>query len=114
MTAGPLEPRDRPAANDAEDDLSIVPGLEAAPEGPPASDPTHDMAVDPAAPLDPSTQPASDRRPPPPGQGQTLTDMLGEGAQEGQRDNFQWAYGLIGVLAFLALVSWLFSSVVGR
>ena len=48
----------------------------------------------------------------PPGQGQSLTDLLGKaGTYEGDRDNYQWVAGLIGVLAFLALVAFLFNSV---
>ena len=147
---GPDE-RDRPAAA-ADDDLSIVPGLEElpAPRGEmppgrldPALDPDRydpvrdagpaawptgplDPALDPdrydpgrdaaslAGPLDPALDP--DRYDPrqdlPPGQGQTLTDLLGEGAHEDSRDNYQWALGLLGVVAFIALVSWFFGSVV--
>lgn len=48
----------------------------------------------------------------PPGQGQSLPELLGQaGTHEGERDNFQWAFGLLGVVAFLALVAWLFGSV---
>ena len=47
----------------------------------------------------------------PPGQGQTLTDLLGPGAQEGSRDGYQWVAGLLGVFAFLALVAFLFNNV---
>ena len=48
----------------------------------------------------------------PPGQGQTLTELLGkEGSQEGDRDGYQWVAGLIGVFLFLALVAFLFNSV---
>lgn len=132
MTAGPLEPRDRRAVTDAEDDLSIVPGLEPLPQPPepraeppgrldPALDPdrydpTRDPVADagPIGRLDPALDPDRYQPPAPPGQGQTLTDLLGEGAYEDKRDAFQWAYGLLGVLAFLALVSWLFGSVVAR
>jgi hypothetical protein len=35
----------------------------------------------------------------------TLPELLGEGAHEGERDNATWLWGLLGVLAFLALVS---------
>lgn len=73
-------------------------------------DPSRDTApVAPAGRLDPARDPDRYR---PPGQGQTLTDLLGEGAHEEKRDNYQWALGLLGVLAFLALVSWFFTSVV--
>ena len=48
----------------------------------------------------------------PPGQGQSLPELLGEaGTHEGERDNYQWAIGLLAVIAFLALVSFLFSNV---
>ena len=48
----------------------------------------------------------------PPGQGQSLTDLLGKaGTYEGERDGYQWVAGLLGVLAFLALVAFLFQSV---
>ena len=48
----------------------------------------------------------------PPGQGQSLPELLGEaGTHEGERDGYQWAFGLIGVFLFLALVAWLFSEV---
>ena len=48
----------------------------------------------------------------PPGQGQSLTDLLGKaGTHEGDRDGYQWIAGLIGVFAFLALVAFLFNSV---
>jgi hypothetical protein len=91
---------------------------------PPTQAPTHyDRAFDPdrydpsreTAPvgrLDPASDP--DRFDPvkqvPPGQGQTLPDLLGEGAYEEKRDGYEWAIGLLGVLAFLALVSWSFGS----
>ena len=48
----------------------------------------------------------------PPGQGQSLPDLLGKaGTHEGERGGYQWAFGLIGVFLFLALVAWLFSEV---
>lgn len=73
-------------------------------------DPTRDAAPV-AAPrrLDPARDPDRYR---PPGQGQTLTDLLGEGAHEDTRNNYEWAVGLLSVVAFLALVSWFFTSVV--
>lgn len=59
--------------------------------------------------LDPADDPD---RYAPPGQGQSLVDLLGkEGTQEGERDNYEWAAGLLGVLAFLALVAFLFNNV---
>ena len=48
----------------------------------------------------------------PPGQGQSLPELLGEaGTHEGDRDNYQWALGLLGVFVFLGLVAFLFSNV---
>jgi len=94
------------------DDVSIVPGL--GPSGP------LDMSKDPdrydpsaditeiGGPLDRSLDPDQYW---PPGQGQTLTELLGEGAHEDTRDNLSWAYGLLSILAFLAFVSWFFTSV---
>jgi hypothetical protein len=104
VVSRPTDPREP-------DETTVVSGL--GPTGPldmskdpdrydPAADPTV-----PGGPLDRSLDP--DRYPP--GQAQTLTDLLGEGAQESQRDNGQWAYGLLSVLLFLALVSWFFSAV---
>lgn len=40
-----------------------------------------------------------------PGEGQTLPELLGEGAQEGERDSMNWLIGLAGVLGFLLLFS---------
>jgi hypothetical protein len=120
------------------DDVSIVPGL--GPSGPLDSGPGRhepppsaypavgplDLSKDPdryhpdrddagghdditavGGPLDRSLDPDRYR---PPGQGQTLTDLLGDGAHEEKRDNMQWAYGLLSILAFLAVVSWFFNS----
>lgn len=131
--SSPLQDPDGP---EPADDLSIVPGL--GPSGPldRSKDPDRydaarddasphpadgrlDMAKDPdrydpaaditavGGPLDRSLDPDRFR---PPGQGQTLTDLLGDGAHEDTRDNLSWAYGLLGILAFLAFVSWFFSS----
>lgn len=59
--------------------------------------------------LDPSQDPD---RYLPPGQGQSLPELLGEaGTHEGERDTYQWVFGLVGVFAFLALVAYLFGSV---
>jgi hypothetical protein len=69
----------------------------------------HPRVVEPVAPLDPRNDPD---RFLPPGQGQSLTDLLGKaGTYEGDRDGYQWIAGLLGVLAFLALVAFLFQSV---
>jgi hypothetical protein len=119
---GPQEDGDRPA----------VPGLEP-PDGrtrpldmagdpdrfdatrstEPVFDPDeHPRVVEPTAPgggLDPAKDPDRFR---PPGQGQSLTDLLGEGAHVDGRDGYQWVAGLLGVLGFLALVAFLFQNVV--
>ena len=69
----------------------------------------HPRVVEPVGPLDMSQDPD---RFLPPGQGQSLTDLLGKaGTYEGDRDGYQWIAGLLGVLAFLALVAFLFQSV---
>lgn len=105
-------PMSDPYEEDPAEDVSIVPGL--GPSGPldMSKDPDrYDPAADVTAvggPLDRSLDPDRYR---PPGQGQTLTDLLGEGAHEDKRDNAQWAVGLLSILAFLAFVSWFFSSV---
>jgi hypothetical protein len=47
-----------------------------------------------------------------PGEGSSLPDLLGTaGTHEGHRDNYEWAYGLLAVLIFLGLVSFLFNNV---
>lgn len=43
---------------------------------------------------------------------QNLTELVGkERSFEDERDNYQWAYGLLAVLGFLALVAFLFNNV---
>jgi len=37
--------------------------------------------------------------------GRTLPGLLGEGAQEQERESYAWAFGLVAVLAFLLLVT---------
>lgn len=55
-------------------------------------------------PLDPSQDPdrfpATDR-----GRGESLKDLLGEGAQEDDRDGWTWLLGLGMVFAFLLLIT---------
>ncbi|MCU1596258.1 MAG: hypothetical protein JWO12_3650 [Frankiales bacterium] len=58
-------------------------------------------------PLDPAADPDRYDARKPGGRGQTLDDLMGEA--EDKRDNLQWLFGLIGVLAFLVLVSLLLS-----
>jgi hypothetical protein len=70
-------------------------------------DPTEQPVV--VGPLDLSQDPD---RMPRPGEGQSLTDLLGkERSYEEDRDGYEWVFGLLGVLAFLALVAFLFSNV---
>jgi hypothetical protein len=52
----------------------------------------------PAGPLDPEADPDRYRSP-------TLPGLLGEGAQEDERNNLTWLLGLVGVFAFLLAVS---------
>jgi hypothetical protein len=106
-----------------EPDPYAVPGLEPADgrtrpldmsKDPDRFDPDeHPQIVEPAPVLPRGLDPAKDPdRFLPPGQGQTLNDLLGPaGTYEGERDNYQWIAGLLGVVAFLALVAFLFNSV---
>ena len=90
------------------------PRILGAADDPDRFDPAADAAAAPAADaasrrLDPAQDPD---RFLPPGQGQTLTELLGQdGAHEDERDNYQWAIGLLCVLGFLALVGFLFQNV---
>jgi hypothetical protein len=75
----------------------------------PAQDPdrydaSKDVAPSPGPParLDPAQDPDRFRSP-------TLPGLLGEGAQEGERDGATWLLGLVSVFAFLILVSVLVS-----
>ena len=106
MTTGPLDPRLDPDRYRPEE-----------PDPPPVVP----EAGDGTSPLDPADDPdrfvpdlPSDAPPPlsGQGQGQSLTDLLGSSrTYEGERDNYQWALGLLAVLAFLGLVAFLFGSV---
>ena len=118
MTA-PLDPRHDPDRYrpGQPDDLSIVPGLGEGRTRPMdlSKDPDR---FDPSAPAVPPELPRGldPRHDPdrftPPGQGQNLIDLLGkEGAFEEKRDGYEWVFGLLAVLAFLALVSFVFNSV---
>ena len=114
MSVGPLDPRKDPDRYvlDEPDDTSIVPGLGRTQPLDPALDPDRfDASAPPELPrgLDPAYDPD---RFTPPGQGQSLTDLLGkEGAYEEKRDGYEWVFGLLAVIAFLALVAFLFGSV---
>jgi hypothetical protein len=71
----------------------------------PSQDPDRFVPTDePVGPLDPAADP--DRFAP---DGRTLPELLGEGAYEDERDNLTWLLGLLGIVAFLVLVSWLLS-----
>lgn len=115
------EPRQDPDRHGSvpADDLSIVPGFANGALGDgrtrpldPSRDPDRfDPDAVPELPrgLDPTYDPD---RFTPPGQGQSLPDLLGkEATYEGDRDAWQWVYGLLTVLAFLAVVSLLFNYV---
>jgi hypothetical protein len=67
----------------------------------PRQDPDrYDESRDPAPlpELDPEADPDRYRSP-------TLPGLLGEGAQEGERDNLTWLLGLVAVFGFLLAVS---------
>ena len=69
----------------------------------PASDPDrYDADQEPAPPtaasLDPELDPDRFRSP-------TLPGLLGDGAQEDDRDGATWLFGLLGVFLFLGLVT---------
>ncbi|HUR52415.1 MAG TPA: hypothetical protein VMZ11_09845, partial [Mycobacteriales bacterium] len=67
----------------------------------PAQDPDrYDAAADaaPSGPLDPEADPDKYRSP-------TLPGLLGEGAQEDERNNLTWLLGLVSVFAFLVVIS---------
>jgi hypothetical protein len=67
----------------------------------PAQDPDRydaDRDDAPPAALDPAADPDRYRSPTRPG-------LLGEGAQEGERDNLTWLLGLVAVFGFLLAVS---------
>ena len=69
----------------------------------PAQDPDrYDAARDaePPSALDPAADPDRYRSP-------TLPGLLGEGAQEEERDNLTWLIGLLAVFGFLIAVSFL-------
>ena len=117
--------RETPALDDPERDGFAVggpavfdrrehgPRILGAADDPDRFDPAADAAAAAAAPSSRRLDPAQDPdRFLPPGQGQTLTELLGQaGAHEEERDNYQWAIGLLCVLGFLALVAFLFQSV---
>ncbi len=99
MTTGPLDPRLDPDRFRPDEAATVPP------------------AAGSSVPLDPAQDP--DRyvpEPAPPagaqGQGQSLPDLLGRSrTYEGERDNYQWALGLLAVFAFLGLVAFLFNNV---
>ena len=100
MATGPLDPRDDPDRYDpdrAADAPSALP-----PETLRDLDPRHDPDRYDADRYDPARADG----------GRSLTDLVGKaGAFEEERDNYQWALGLLAVLGFLAAVAFLFSNV---
>lgn len=131
MSLGPHAPHpDRDEAG-AADDTSIVPGL--APSGRPVPldrsqdpdrfdpdrvGPVPEMPRDLDPDYDPDRFSVASRMPGlgagkgSAGEGYSLPDLLGTaGTHEGERDNGEWAYGLLAVLVFLGLVSFLFNNV---
>lgn len=108
-------PEDHPRLVEPVDPVDEVPAPRTSRRLGAADDPDRfDPAADAAPPelprgLDPAHDPDRFRAP---GEGQSLVDLLGKaGTQEGDRDNYQWVGGLLGVLAFLALVAFLFNNV---
>lgn len=114
--AGRLDPALDPDRYDASRDTAVPTGRLDPALDPDRYDPARDTAdghfdalpTTPSGRLDPARAP---HRYQPPGQGQSLKDLLGDGAHEDERDNYQWAIGLLAVVAFIALVSFLFGSV---
>ena len=105
-----LEPSDGRPLDMSQDPDRYDPDRDSGPVFDPAE---HPRVVEPAPELLRDLDPRDDPdRVLPPGQGQSLTDLLGKaGTYEGDRDGYQWIAGLLGVLAFLALVAFLFQSV---
>ena len=133
MSLGPHASHpDRDEADGAADSSSIVPGMDRPgrpvpldrSQDPDRFDPDREPDPVPEMPrdLDPDDDPdrfsVASRTPGPgadkgnSGQGLSLPDLLGKaGTHEGDRDNYEWAYGLLAVLVFLGLVSFLFNNV---
>ena len=107
MTVDPYEPAPRRRLGGADDpDRFDADRFDPDADSPAADTPLPELLRG----LDPAYDP--DRFAPPAGQGQSLVDLIGkERTHEGERDNYQWAIGLVSVLAFLALVTFLFTSV---
>lgn len=64
----------------------------------PSREPAPAPAPQPAGALDPALDPDRFRSP-------TLPGLLGDGAQEDERDGATWLLGLLGILLFLGLVT---------
>lgn len=116
----PADGRPAPPPPRAGDDSTPVfepeehrPRVLGAADDPDRFDPSADASAAPEPPTSPRVDPAQDPdRFLPPGQGQSLVDLLGKaGAQEEERDNWQWAFGLLGIVVFLGLVAFLFGTV---
>lgn len=124
MTIDPQDPRlDAPApppAPRAEGDLGpglrrVVPINTGTTAGRPldmSQDPDRFDPVDQptvVGPLDLSRDPD---RMPRPGEGQSLTDLIGKDRSfEENRDGYEWVAGLLAVVAFLALITFIFNVV---
>ena len=87
LAGRPLDPSADPDRFDPDRlDASVEPSVEPALVPPPRLDPARD----------PDRFRAGDR---------TLTEMLGDGAQEEARDTYVWLLGLLSMLVFLGLVA---------
>ena len=71
--------------------MTIDPGAD-----PDRYDPTHEVA--PVGPLHPEDDPDRFHNP-------TLPGLLGDGAHEDERNNWQWVIGLASMFAFLIFIS---------
>lgn len=100
VSTGRLDPAGDPDRYDPARDTST--GRLDPAKDPDRYDPSRDASV---GPLDPAKD--ADRFPSygGEGQGQTLTGLLGEGAQEQKREGLAWLFGLLAVFGFLVLVS---------
>jgi len=125
VPSGPLDMSRDPDRYDPSRDTGVPSGPLDMSRDPDRYDPSRDTAV-PSGPLDMSRDPdrfdpvrdalGTPRRVPPasdgsrPGTGQTLPGLLGEGAQEDERDNSQWLLGLVCMVVFLLLVTLLINA----
>ena len=132
ISTGPLDMSKDPDRFDATASQPAVVGPLDMSQDPDRYDPTRstpvgplDMSQDPdrfdAATFDPAQQPTvvgpldlsrDPDRMPRPGEGQSLTDLLGKDRSfEENRDGYEWVAGLVAVVAFLALITFIFNVV---